>query len=236
VAGGAGGGGALRDGGGAVTFVRVPQREAAYHAIAGQLLRDELTPGTRVSDTALAAELGIGRTPVREALVQLEREGFLAAEPGRGFFVKPLSARDLREAAPVLCALEALALRESFPLSDAALDALDAVTDQARASLPDPERGVWLNLRWHRLLVEGTPNRRLRAMTAAFGRVLRRHAHVYWRQTGHLRAAVSTQAAVAVALRRRDLPGALALLERGWTEGVAEMCAWLDARATSDAA
>jgi DNA-binding GntR family transcriptional regulator len=219
-----------------VSLVRVPLREAAYHEIAARLLRDELGPGSRVSDTALAAELGIGRTPVREALVQLEREGFLGAEPGRGFFVKPLSARELREAAPVLCTLEGLALRESFPLSEPALDALDAVNDQARALLPDPERGVWLNLRWHRLLVEGSQNRRLREMIGSFGRVLRRHAHAYWRQTGHLRATVSTHAAVTTALRRRDLPGALALLERGWTEGVAEMAGWLDAHREPDAA
>jgi DNA-binding GntR family transcriptional regulator len=212
-----------------VSQARAPLRDEAYDAIVRLLSRDRFGPGARISDTALAAELGIGRTPVREALVQLEREGVLEADPGRGFFVKPLDAARLRETAPVLWTLEALALRECFPLSEAVLDELDAVNDESAASADDPERAATLHLRWHDLLVEGCPNRRLREMIASFAHVLRRHAHAYWRRTGHQRSTVALHAAVAEALRRRDLQGALALLERGWTDGVVEMAAWLDA-------
>ncbi|HET6764115.1 MAG TPA: GntR family transcriptional regulator [Longimicrobiaceae bacterium] len=210
---------------------RSPVREEAYRLVHRRLARGQLAPGTRVSDTALAGELGLGRTAVREALVRLEREGMLRSQPGHGFFVAPLSADQLRQAAPLLWTLEALALRLAFPLPPHVLDELDALNDRAVASTGDPSAAVGLNLRWHHVLVRGCPNARLRAEIDALAHVLRRHAHAYWRHAGRLRATRSMHAAVAQALRAGDLPGAVTLLERGWTDGVIEMAAWLDAGA-----
>jgi DNA-binding GntR family transcriptional regulator len=210
-----------------VTPARAPVRGEAYALVRRRLVRGHLPPGTRVSDTAVAAELGLGRTAVREALVWLEREGLLHSQAGRGFFVTPLSAARLREAAPLLWTLEALALRQAHPLPPGVLDALDALNDRAVASA-DPSAAVGLNLRWHQLLVEGCPNGRLRAQIDALAHVLRRHAHAYWRHAGRLRSTRSMHAAVVQALRGGDLAGALVLLERGWTDGVIEMAAWLE--------
>ena len=211
-----------------MTSVRAPVRGEAYALVRRRLVRGQLPPGTRVSDTAMAAELGLGRTAVREALVWLERDGLLHSQAGRGFFVTPLSAARLREAAPLLWTLEALALRQAHPLPSSVLDALDELNDRAVASTDDPAAAVGLNLRWHQLLVEGCPNGRLRAQIDALAHVLRRHAHAYWRHAGRLRATRSMHAAVVQALRQGDLEGALVLLERGWTDGVIEMAAWLE--------
>src|SRR4028119_956924 len=106
-----------------MTITRVPLREQVHHAIIGRILREELAPGARLSDSALAGELGVSRTPVREALLRLEREGFLEVDVGRGFFVKPLSAGEVREVYPILWTLEVLALRTTLPPSRARLAA-----------------------------------------------------------------------------------------------------------------
>ena len=88
-----------------MTITREPLREQVHRAIVGRILREDLAPGARISDSVLAQELGVSRTPVREALLRLEREGFLDVDVGRGFFVKPLSAGEVREVYPILWTL-----------------------------------------------------------------------------------------------------------------------------------
>ena len=59
----------------------------------------------------MAAELGASRTPLREALFSLVHEGLIDATPDRGFSVKPLSSREVREIYPILWTLESLAVQ-----------------------------------------------------------------------------------------------------------------------------
>ncbi|HET6229258.1 MAG TPA: GntR family transcriptional regulator [Longimicrobiaceae bacterium] len=213
---------------------RGPLRDEVYSAIAKRIVRNELAPGSRLSDTALAKELGVSRTPVREALVQLEREGFLDAEVGRGFFVAPLSAAKLREAAPIFWTLEGLALRAASPLSAPVLDELDEIAAETARSLGDPQRVVWLNLRWHQLLVEGCGNEHLLGLLDGFARVLRRYAFAYWHDTGRADASVELHQRVAASLRAGDLDAAAAMLEQGWREATERMASSIDETKAGD--
>jgi DNA-binding GntR family transcriptional regulator len=207
---------------------RAHLRDEVYRSVVRRVVSGELEADARLSDATLAAELGVSRTPVREALVRLEREGVLRVEPGRGFFVLPLSARRLRETAPLLAALEGLALRGSFPLPEAVLAELERLNAQIEAAADDPERGVALNLQWHGALVAASQNQRLAEIMTGLARVLRRHAWAYWRDGGHVRASAHNHAAITAALRRQDLPAALGLLEHAWTAGIEELAAWLE--------
>jgi DNA-binding GntR family transcriptional regulator len=92
---------------------RVPLRDEVYRQILDRIHRGELPPGTRVRDADLTAQLGVSRTPIREALLRLVRDGVLDTAMGRGFRVRPIDAAELREVGDILGALEALALRLS---------------------------------------------------------------------------------------------------------------------------
>ncbi|MEM6570130.1 MAG: GntR family transcriptional regulator, partial [Planctomycetota bacterium] len=92
-------------------LTRTSLRQQAASELRSRLLRGDLAPGHRVNETAIAAELGVSQTPVREALLLLERERFLDSAPGRGFTVRPLDPDEVREIYPVLGNLEAFALR-----------------------------------------------------------------------------------------------------------------------------
>ena len=74
-------------------------------AIINQVLR----PGERLMETQLADELGVSRTPVREAIRKLELEGLVVMVPRRGAYVAGISMRDIHEVFQVRGALEALA-------------------------------------------------------------------------------------------------------------------------------
>lgn len=82
-----------------------------YRILRDRILRQELHAGDKLSDLHLSAELGVSRTPIREALLQLVRDGVVVAEPNRGFFVATFSARDIQEIFDLRAALETYALR-----------------------------------------------------------------------------------------------------------------------------
>ena len=92
-------------------IVRTPLRNEVYSAILERIYRGDLPAGTRIRDTALATQLGVSRTPVREALLRLSREGVVAADMGRGFTVGRLDPVEMRETGAILSTLECLALQ-----------------------------------------------------------------------------------------------------------------------------
>jgi DNA-binding GntR family transcriptional regulator len=90
--------------------------EDVYERVRGAILDGELAPGTLMSQVALAEELGISRTPLREALRMLQGEGLVEAEPNRRVRVAPMTPSDLEQLYVMRVTLEAEALRLSVPL------------------------------------------------------------------------------------------------------------------------
>lgn len=76
---------------------KVPAAERAYEHLKRRIIDDEVDDSDMLSEAALASELGMSRTPVREAFLRLEVEGFLKLYPKRGALVVPISPREIRE-------------------------------------------------------------------------------------------------------------------------------------------
>lgn len=147
-----------------------------YGAIWDRLATRDLQPGERLSDLHLSRELGVSRTPVREALHRLVQDGVVVYKPNRGFFVASFSARDVSEIFDLRSALETLALRtmaarlESVDISGQ-VDALERVADliaDAREGDDDNDAAfafLQVDQAFHQWLIQGSDNRRLIAMT-----------------------------------------------------------------------
>ena len=116
---------------------RTTTANRATETIRNAILSGELAAGQTIRQEVLAASLGISRVPLREALRQLEGEGFVSSSPHRGVVVAELSLDDLREISEVRIALETHLLRLAIPLHDAAslkraqaaIDAIDVAPD-----------------------------------------------------------------------------------------------------------
>lgn len=78
----------------------------AYSHIKERILSGELLPDTLYSETRLSAELGISRTPVREALQCLSQDGYITIVPSRGFKIRTLNDTDMEQSIQVRCAIE----------------------------------------------------------------------------------------------------------------------------------
>jgi DNA-binding GntR family transcriptional regulator len=207
---------------------RVPLRDEVYQRILTQIQRGELAAGSRVRDAALAGQLGVSRTPVREALLRLVREGVLDTALGRGFRVRPLEAAELRDVGAILGVLESLALRLS-PSPDerrrARLLELDQRIEQTRG---DMSRCLDLEDEWHRTLLEDCPNRRLLELIASLRQIPRRYLAAYMRDAGRLSLSTMPHTKILRALEDVGPDSGAAVFEQQWKKGLAELESWTE--------
>ena len=208
-------------------LVRVPLRDQIYNEVLARICRGELPPGSRVRDAAVAAQLGVSRTPVREALLRLAREGTLDADMGRGFSVPRLQAEEMREAGEILSALEGLALQLSEEITSERLIRLSEIDRELASLRGDVDRSVALDQEWHRTLLAGCPNTRLRAMIASLWQVPSRYMRAYLQEAGRVTLSTQHHASIVEALRRNDRKAAAQRFEHHWRRGMEELGAWM---------
>ena len=209
-------------------ITRQPLRDQAYQQILTLVHRGDLPPGTRVKDTTLATQLGVSRTPVREALLQLAQEGVLAADMGRGFRVGRLDLLEMRETGVVLTELEVLALRTSSEIPADRLTRLGALDGELSQTRGDVDRIVSLEEEWHRDLLAGCPNQRLRQMVASLWQVPRRYMRAYLRDARRVSLSTQHHARILEALRRGDRETAEVRLRHHWDRGIEELSRWME--------
>jgi DNA-binding GntR family transcriptional regulator len=204
------------------------------------ILRDRIVEGlipaaTPISEPQLAANLGVSRTPLREALIQLEREGLVSSDAGKGFSVGPLSATEVHEIYPILATLHGLALRLAGAPPTTQLDALKRLNEDIRASRGNARRLFKLDRQWHADLLAACPNRRLLTMIEEFNGLARRYDIAYWKDAGDVIVSYEQHAGILTALRRGRVRTAARLLEQHWMWGVDPVVCWLEARRAADA-
>lgn len=86
-----------------------PLREIVFETLRQAIVQGDMEPGTRLMEVQLAEKLGVSRTPVREAIRQLELEGLVMMVPRKGAYVAGLSTKDCIEVLEIRAALEGLA-------------------------------------------------------------------------------------------------------------------------------
>ena len=78
----------------------------AYDSIKNGILNGELVPGQFYSETKLSAQIGISRTPMREALQCLSQDGYITIIPSKGFMIRQLNEKDMKDSIQIRCAIE----------------------------------------------------------------------------------------------------------------------------------
>lgn len=152
-----------------------------------RILAGTFTAGMPLRQDALAAELGISRIPIREALVQLEAEGLVTILPHRGAVVSALSADEIAELFELRALIEPTLLRHSAPhLTTADYAELRAMLTEFSAELRAQHVARWgeLNTRFHLLLYRHAGRGRMRAMAESLLRGSDLHTRLQLQYTG----------------------------------------------------
>jgi len=157
-----------------------PIRAEVTRLLLERLLSGELSPGARINESRLAEELGVSRTPLREALIRLQYEGFLENEKGKGFSVATLDPLKARQLYPLAGLLEGLALETTTEMPGSLLSELDEI-ERAREEAQEDRRiheVVELDHRWHTRLVSRCPNTELLEILRVLKRRLFRYEYL----------------------------------------------------------
>ncbi len=131
---------------------------AVYDRLRAAILRGEIAAGATVPQARLAGDLGAGRTPLREALRMLQRDGLVVSEPNRSVRIATLSAEDFEELCIMRVALEAVAIRITVPaLASADIAELEGYMAQMEHYRRAGDEPGWRapHRAFHRLLVAG---------------------------------------------------------------------------------
>lgn len=144
------------------------QTEALWEQVVAALRRaiviGELAPGSHLKEPLLAQRFGISRLPIREALVQLDREGLVRIEPRRGAFVIGVTHDDIRNIYVCRTLLETYAIREAALRVDAdAMAQLEMLCDQMDMAVTanKPQLMAAADMAFHRTIVSLSGNRAL---------------------------------------------------------------------------
>lgn len=136
-----------------------------YDLIRRRILDNVYPPGHQALEQELASELGISRTPLREALIRLQNEGLVEVIPRHGMRVLPVSATDMKEIYEILTALESIAaeLVVMRKPGERELASLEAATRDMAKALRTDDLDAWAGAdeRFHRELIELSGNRML---------------------------------------------------------------------------
>jgi DNA-binding GntR family transcriptional regulator len=186
--------------------------EAAYLKLKEQILENVLPAGYQATEQEVAAELGMSRTPIREALVRLQNDGLVDLRPRHGMRVLPVSVDDMREIYDILTSLESMAAGQIAEkgLDDAQLNELtQAVTDMDLALEAD-DLIAWAGAdrKFHSLLVSFNGNVRMESLVNNFMDQSHRCRMLTLKLRPKPEKSNSDHAALVAAIQRRDVDAA----------------------------
>jgi DNA-binding GntR family transcriptional regulator len=188
-----------------------------------------LRPGERVNEVRLAQQLGVSRTPLREALNRLAAEHAVAGTPNIGYRVHPLTLEEFEQVYEIRPILDPAALRLAGLPSKEQLRRLVSVGDDLAAER-DPYAVLALDDAWHRELLAACPNRVLLQMIDVAILRTRRYELALMRETESVTRATQEHNRIIAAIRKGNLEDACAELEKNLRSGRETIVAWLSDR------
>lgn len=202
---------------------RLPQG-ALYEQVAEQLrnriMSHTLAPGSWIDEQVLTAEFGISRTPLREALKVLASEGLVTMKLRRGAYVTEVSERDLAEVYHLLALLESdAAVAVAGKATEAQLAELDLLHQKLEASVADRDHFFAANERFHLRLLEIADNRWRLQLVADLRKVMKLNRHHSLFKQGRLEASLKEHRQIMAALKARNAPRVLQLMQQHFAKG-----------------
>lgn len=198
----------------------VPLRDTAYDALLQRILSGDLKPGTKLTEAKLSSELGVSRTPLREALFRLEREGLVYTDMAKGYSVQTLTERDVREIYPIIAALELLALEESGSAIATLLDRLEEINGELAGARGNASLAITTDGLWHDHLISRCPNNQILSIIAGLRRKIFRYESVYMSDTALIDHSIQQHTEIIKSLRQDDFPAAAKMLKYNYRFGM----------------
>ncbi|WP_313803905.1 GntR family transcriptional regulator [Cytobacillus sp.] len=200
------------------TIERPALRDQVYDSLKEAIITLELEPGQRIKDKDLAAEFGVSRTPVREALKKLEDEGLVESLPGSQTRITEIHLEEAKNAFTVVAALHSLAARLAVPIiSDEDIQLMEGSNTELRKALEkkDVIRAVEADDQFHAVLLKASRNDEIER---ALDRIMSKVRRLEFSKFSSINAEQSLEEhhAIIQACKKKDAPLASSLAEENW--------------------
>ncbi len=194
----------------------VPLSQQAYEEIKHKIVTLELAPGSVLDEAELQEELGLGRTPIREALKRLALENLVSIVPRRGMFVTDIGISDLQRLLEVRLELERLAARlaaqRGTPQHWQRMERL--ISDQAAFDLDDNDNFISMDDSFHEIIYDAADNRFLREALTVLLTLNERLWYHFLPEVGHLQLAQDDHKLIMESLKLGDRDQAAARMTK----------------------
>lgn len=192
-------------------------REQVYAQLEDAILTGRYMPGDDLTECAIAESMGVSRTPVREAIRQLDQEGLVDFVPNKGAVVMGLSEEDIRDIGEIRTNIEGIAARRAAQAIKAEqLEALAAllVEEASLTSRGDTERLTQIDSRFHEIIFEASGSRLLSRTLRSFHHAIRQARHLSLRGAQRAEKTLAEHEAILDAMRTGNPQQAEALMVR----------------------
>lgn len=182
-------------------------RERVFHQMRENILEGKYQPKEELKESAIAAELKISRTPVREALHQLELEGLVTIIPNKGAYVTGISEKDIHDIYIIRSYLEGLCARWACEnMTEERLDELEEVIylSEFHTRKGHHEQVVELDNKFHELIYEGSGSKILHHVLSDFHHYVQRVRKLSLSRTERAEESNKEHLAILEALRKGD--------------------------------
>lgn len=184
-----------------------PLRELVFESLREAIIQGKLGPGERLMEIQLAEEMGVSRTPVREAIRKLELEGLVVMIPRKGAYVAGLSLKDIADVFEIRRALEGLAAElASERATDEELEQMERylVKISEEIEVGDVDKVVETDTGFHSLLYKASRNERLTQIISNLREQIQRSRTTSLSYPGRMKIAVEEHRKIVEAVSARD--------------------------------
>lgn len=205
------------------TLSRTFIRDDVYMSLRDWIVSGALEPGEKLKDKELATQLGVSRTPIREALRKLEDEGLVETAANRWTRVAPITLRDAEAIYPIIQKLEELALTLAFPkLSAAHLQTMQAANNNLKNALDqnNPHAAMMADASFHQTLIDVANNLELSTILNQLKTKYQRIELAYFSEAELLLASFEEHHQLISALKTKDLTAAHLSLISNWQSSI----------------
>ncbi len=194
-------------------------REEAYLKIRDWILDGTFAPGAKLRDKELARDLGVSRTPIREALLRLEDEGFVQTKPNSATLVSAIDFHNAFHLYSIVWALEKLALTQAYgTIKPSDIQKMVHANEEFLRRMRECNRleALEADHDFHSTYVQLSENKELQKVLSEIKRKLKRLDLYYFNKIYNAEISYEEHKQIIEALKNKDLEAALLAVEDNW--------------------
>ncbi|MCK9408855.1 MAG: GntR family transcriptional regulator [Bacteriovoracaceae bacterium] len=186
-----------------------PLRDRIASSIRNAIIDGRMLPGTRLTEQELVSMLGVSRTPLREALLLLDAEGFVNVLPRKGAVVSAITKEDVEEIYGAKSILETAAAKLACEkISYETIESLSELTNEMEAAMNDERKDyrtmLNLNSEFHQLLSDAGGNKRISQFIRNLRSQTLRYNYIYLSLQSRIETSIADHRHMIEALKQRD--------------------------------